>query len=124
MRNKFILWVDDMQNWSQIIENNLKILAEDHNINLCFVSRLNGEELEQVFMMHPFDLIVMDYHMEPFNGDIYIQQIRHEEHLDNIPILFYSQDPNIDLNNLVANVRNVFITNRVSVEDRIKDFLF
>jgi len=124
MRNKFILWVDDMQNWSQIIENNLKILSEDHNIYLCFVSRLNGEELEQVFMMHPFDLIVMDYHMEPFNGDIYIQQIRHEEHLDNIPILFYSQDPNIDLNNLVANVRNVFITNRVSVEDRIKDFLF
>lgn len=124
MKNKFILWIDDMQNWSHIIESNLKILASDRDVNLLVLNRLNGEDLEQVFMMHQFDLIVMDYHMEPFNGDKYISQIREEEHLDSIPILFYSQDQNIDLSSLIGNVRNVHITNRASVEDRIKEFIF
>lgn len=124
MKNKFILWIDDMQNWSHIIESNLKILASDSDVNLLVLNRLNGEDLEHVFMMHQFDLIVMDYHMEPFNGDKYISQIREEEHLDSIPILFYSQDQNVDLSALIGNIRNVHITNRASVEDRIKEFIF
>ena len=124
MKNKFILWIDDMQNWSHIITNNLSIIATDNNINLIVLPQLNGEDLEQIFMMYPFDLIVMDYHMEPFNGDKYISQIREEEHLDSIPILFYSQDQNVDLSALIGNIRNVHITNRASVEDRIKEFIF
>lgn len=124
MRNIFILWIDDMQNWSHIITSNLSILATDRNINLVVLPQLNGEDLEQIFMMHQFDLIVMDYHMEPFNGDQYIEQIRKEEHLDQIPILFYSQDQNVDLSTLIGNTHNVHITNRATVEDRIKDFIF
>lgn len=113
-----------MQNWSHIITSNLSILATDRNINLVVLPQLNGEDLEQIFMMHQFDLIVMDYHMEPFNGDQYIEQIRKEEHLDQIPILFYSQDQNVDLSTLIGNTHNVHITNRATVEDRIKDFIF
>ncbi|PRY89834.1 response regulator [Mongoliibacter ruber] len=124
MRHKFILWIDDMQNWSHIVTSNLSILATKYDINLVVLPQLNGEDLEQIFMMYPFDLIVMDYHMEPFNGDKYIAQIREEEHLDNIPILFYSQDQNVDLNNLIGSMRNVYVTNRASVEDRIKEFIF
>jgi CheY-like chemotaxis protein len=124
MRNKFILWIDDMQNWSHIITSNLSILATSKEINLIVLPQLNGEDLEQIFMMHPFDLIVMDYHMEPFNGNVYIEQIRDEEHLDSIPILFYSQDPDVDLASIVNNKRNVHITDRASVEDMIKDFIF
>ena len=124
MKNKFILWIDDMQNWSHIITSNLSILATDNNINLIVLPQLNGEDLEQIFMMYPFDLIVMDYHMEPFNGDKYIELIRQEEHLDHIPILFYSQDQNVDLTSLIGNMRNLHITNRGSVEDRIKEFIF
>jgi CheY-like chemotaxis protein len=74
--------------------------------------------------MYPFDLIVMDFHMEPFNGDKYINEIRDEEHLDNIPIIFYSQDQNVDLAALVTNRKNVHVTNRTSVEDTIKGFIF
>tara|TARA_E500000318_G_scaffold110458_1_gene125959 strand:- start:859 stop:1233 length:375 start_codon:yes stop_codon:yes gene_type:complete len=124
MKNKFILWIDDMQNWSHIITSNLSILATDKNINLVVLPQLNGEDLEQIFMMYPFDLIVMDYHMEPFNGDVYIEQIRLEEHLDNIPILFYSQDPNVDLGALVSSLQNVHVTDRASVEEVIKGFIF
>lgn len=124
MKNKFILWIDDMQNWSHIITNNLSIIATDNDVNLIVLPQLNGEDLEQIFMMYPFDLIVMDYHMEPFNGDKYISQIREEEHLDSIPILFYSQDQNVDLSALIGNIRNVHITNRASVEDRIKEIIF
>lgn len=124
MKNKFVLWIDDMQNWSGIVISNLSIVAEDRGINLIVMPQLNGENLAQIFMMYPFDLIVMDYHMAPRNGDKYIQEIRLEEHLDGTPILFYSQDPNVDLSALVTNTKNVHITNRTSVEDRIKSFIF
>jgi CheY-like chemotaxis protein len=124
MINKFILWIDDMQNWTDIAIQNLTIIALKKNIQLTVMPRLNGEDLKQVFMMYPFDLIVMDYHMNPFNGDVYIKQIREEDHLDSIPILFYSNDPNVDLASLITDCKNVHITNRKSVEDIIKDFVF
>jgi CheY-like chemotaxis protein len=124
MKNKFILWIDDMQNWSGIVISNLSIVAEDKGVNLIVMPQLNGENLKQIFMMYPFDLIVMDFHMEPFNGDKYINEIRDEEHLDNIPIIFYSQDQNVDLAALVTNRKNVHVTNRTSVEDTIKGFIF
>ena len=124
MKNKFILWIDDMQNWSSIVISNLTLVAEDRNINLIVMPQLNGENLKQIFMMYPFDLIVMDFHMDPSNGDEYIKEIREEEHLDNIPILFYSQDQQVDLASLVSDTKNVFVTNRVSVEDQIKSFIF
>lgn len=124
MKNRFVLWIDDMQNWSGIVISNLSIVAEDRGINLIVMPQLNGENLKQIFMMYPFDLIVMDYHMDPSNGDKYIKEIREEAHLDGIPILFYSQDPSVDLAALVTDTRNVHITNRTSVEDRIKSFIF
>jgi CheY-like chemotaxis protein len=124
MKNKFILWIDDMQNWSGIVISNLSIVAEDKGVNLIVMPQLNGENLKQIFMMYPFDLIVMDFHMAPFNGDKYINEIRDEQHLDGIPIIFYSQDQNVDLAALVTNRRNVHVTNRTSVEDTIKSFIF
>ena len=124
MKNKFILWIDDMQNWSGITTANLSIIAQDKGVNLIVMPQLNGENLEQIFMMYPWDIIVMDFHMEPFNGDKYIQDIRMEETLDGVPILFYSQDPNVDLASLVSDLGDVHVTNRSSVEDRIKAFLF
>jgi CheY-like chemotaxis protein len=124
MKNKFILWIDDMQNWSGIVISNLSIVAEDKGVNLIVMPQLNAENLKQIFMMYPFDLIVMDFHMEPFNGDKYINEIRDEQHLDGIPIIFYSQDQNVDLAALVTNRKNVHVTNRTSVEDTIKSFIF
>lgn len=124
MKRKFILWIDDMQNWTDIVIDNLSILASDKNIKLFVKSELNGEDLRQIFMMYPFDLVVMDFHMEPFNGDKYIKDIRDEEHLDLIPIIFYSQDPDVDLASLIQDSKNVYITSRESVEDLIKTFIF
>jgi CheY-like chemotaxis protein len=124
MKNKFILWIDDMQNWSGIVISNLSIIAEDRGVNLIVMPQINGENLKQIFMMYPFDLIVMDFHMEPFNGDKYINEIRDEEHLNGIPIIFYSQDQNVDLATLVSDRANVHVTNRTSVEDTIIKFIF
>lgn len=124
MKNKFILWIDDMQNWSSVVTSNLSIIAGDHDINLIVLPQLNGENLQQIFMMHDFDLIVMDFHMEPFNGDKYIKEIREEQHLDQVPIIFYSQDQNVDLKSKISDNKNVHVTNRTSVEDTIKSFIF
>jgi CheY-like chemotaxis protein len=113
-----------MQNWSGIVISNLSIIAEDRGVNLIVMPQINGENLKQIFMMYPFDLIVMDFHMEPFNGDKYINEIRDEEHLNGIPIIFYSQDQNVDLATLVSDRANVHVTNRTSVEDTIIKFIF
>jgi CheY-like chemotaxis protein len=75
-------------------------------------------------MMYPFDLIVMDYHMQPFNGDKYIRDIRQNEHLDGIPIVFYSQDVNVDLASQVKGLMNIRVTTRGSVEELISSLLF
>jgi len=124
MKNKFILWIDDMQSWTGITSSNLYLIAEEKGVKLIVMPQLNGEDLKQIFMMYPFDLIVMDFHMNPFNGDVYIKQIRDEEHLDGIPILFYTQDPDVDLKALISDTKNVHVTNRKSVEDKIKSFIF
>ncbi len=124
MKQKFILWIDDMQSWTDIVIENINLLALERGMQLIIKPQLNGENLEQILMLYPFDLIVMDYQMSPFNGDKYIKDIRFEPHLDGIPILFYSQDPDINLKELISDTINVHITNRKLVEDRIMDFIF
>ncbi len=62
--------------------------------------------------------------IEYLRNSMCINQIRDEEHLDGIPIIFYSQDQNVDLAALVTNRKNVHVTNRTSVEDTIKSFIF
>lgn len=116
-----ILWIDDMQNWASIVQANLQIIAADYNINLVVMSRVNGEELDMVFQNFDFDLIVMDFHMEPFNGDHYITQIRQEEHLEPIPIYFYSQDTEVNLEEFVNELNNVECLYRPHLEQRIRD---
>ena len=41
MKQKFILWIDDMQNWSSIVISNLKIVAEEKGVKLNELQRLN-----------------------------------------------------------------------------------
>ena len=123
MINKFILWIDDIQNWAGITAANLHIIAEQNGINLIVMPQLNGENLDQILMMYPFDVIVMDFQMEPFNGDKYIRDIREHLHLDTCPILFYTQNPDVDLHAKVPNLVNVHITNRRGLEDMIKSYL-
>ena len=120
---KKILWIDDMINWSSIMQENLQILAMKKNINLVLVHRSNGEDLKLIFQNIDFDLIVMDYLMEPFNGDSYVKEIREEEHLSGIPILFYSQDTEAKLDELVKDVANVKTLFRPHLEDEIRALL-
>lgn len=124
MKNLLLFWIDDMENWANSSQFNLSIIAPKNNINLNFIPALNGEEIVQQCMMYNFDAIIMDYNMEPFNGDKYIKDVRFEEHLEHIPIIFYSQDNSVDLDSLVMGLPNIHTVFRGNLEDKIKEILF
>lgn len=123
MKTKKILWIDDMLEWSSTVQFNLSLVAENKDISLKCLPQKNGEDLKQILMQYDFDLIVMDYHMEPFSGDKYIKDIRFEEHLEHIPILFYSQDTSTDLKSLISDIKNVEVVYRPNLEDKIREKL-
>ncbi|HRG69579.1 MAG TPA: response regulator [Saprospiraceae bacterium] len=123
MKHIKLFWIDDMEAWASSAQKNLEIIADKYGITLHIINAVNGDNVCQQLMMHEFDFVVMDYHMEPFRGDKYIADIRSEEHLDGIPIIFYSQDNSIDISSLVANLKNVTTVYRPNLEDKIKELL-
>jgi CheY-like chemotaxis protein len=74
--------------------------------------------------MFDFDGVIMDYNMEPYRGDKYIDDIRFEEHLGHVPIIFYSQDNSTDLDLLVDKHDHVITVYRPNLEDKIKEVFF
>jgi PleD family two-component response regulator len=124
MKTVKLLWIDDMENWAVSAQSNLAIIAPKHNIDLQITSASNGENVVQTLMMTPFDGVIMDYHMEPFRGDKYIWDIRREEHLFYVPILFYSQDNSTDLKAKISDLGNVIVVYRPNLEDKIKEVFF
>lgn len=124
MKNIILFWIDDMENWASSAQTNLELISLKNNIKINIIPARNGEDIVQVCMAHNFDAIIMDYNMEPFNGDKYIQDVRFEEHLEHIPIIFYSQDNSADLDNLVKGIPNVITVYRGNLEDKIKELFF
>ena len=112
-----------MENWSLSAQDNLKIIAQKRQVDLKVVNHKNGDELN-VKVHYDFAGIIMDYHMNPYNGDKYIKELRFEDHLDDIPILFYSQDNTTDLALLVQGVPNVITVYRPNLEDKIIELFF
>ena len=123
MRTIKILWIDDMVSWAKSAQDILKIIAEKREIKLIFFSAINGEDLDicQKIMQYDLDCIVMDYHMEPQNGDKYIKMIREESELDFVPIIFYSQDNSVELGSLINHLTNVLTVYRPNLVDMIKE---
>ena len=109
-----------MESWANSAQENLKIVAQKYGVDLKIVNCKNGDELT-VQLNYDFAGIIMDYHMQPYNGDKYIKEIRFEDHLDNIPILFYSQDNNTDLAKLVQGLENITTVYRPNLEDKITE---
>lgn len=124
MKNIKLFWIDDVEAWSASAYENLKIIATKYGINLSVVFAVNGEDVCQQLMMFDFDGVIMDYHMEPFRGNKYIEDIRNEEHLDSIPILFYSQDNSTNISSLVSGMKNIITVYRPNLEDKIKELFF
>jgi len=124
MKVKKLLWIDDMEHWASSAARNLEMIASKYGVNLKVIWAVNGEEVLQILMQYDFDGVIMDFHMEPFNGDKYIQDIRNEDHLQHIPIIFYSQDNSADLSALVKNLRGVTTVYRPNLEDNIKELFF
>lgn len=123
-----ILWVDDMSQWVRPALANLIIVAGKYGVELTVLHVKNGEEEELHLKLRNFDsdLIVMDYMMDPFNGDKYVKMIRTEEdysHLTTVPIIFYSQDIDTDLKKLIGDLSNVHIAYRGNLEDKIIEFI-
>lgn len=121
MKTVHLFWIDDMESWSASARANLEIIAKKYDVYLHIDYAINGENVTQKLMLHEFDGVIMDYQMEPNNGDKYIRDIRNEEHLEFIPIVFYSQNNSIDLNSLVSGLRGIITVFRPNLEDIIKE---
>jgi CheY-like chemotaxis protein len=124
-----ILWVDDMEDWVLSAKSNLEIIASKYGIELVVLHVKNGEDDDLHLKLRDFDsdCIVMDYMMEPFNGDRYVKMIRNDddyEHLSAVPIIFYSQATDIDLKSLVKDLSNVHTVYRANLEEKIKEMFF
>lgn len=124
MKNIKLLWIDDMENWATSAQSNLILIGSLNEIKITVVPARNGEDIIQQCMMFNFDGIIMDYNMEPNNGDKYIAEVRFEQHLEQIPIIFYSQDNNVDLDKLVSGLANIVTVFRGNLEDKIKELFF
>lgn len=121
-----LLWIDDMVDWASSAQKNLELISSKYDIELVVIPAKNGEEFDIVWKMtnYDFDCVIMDYLMEPYNGDKYIKEIREHDHLENIPIIFYSQDNSTDLDELVKGIPNVTTVFRGNLEDKIKEMFF
>lgn len=124
MKTVKLLWIDDMETWAQSARSNLAIIAKKYEIDLHVIPAINGEEVVQQLMMFDFNGVIMDYQMVPYNGDKYIKDIRFEDHLENVPILFYSQNNSINLESLVSGIKGVITVYRPNLEDAIKEIFF
>ncbi len=123
------LWIDDMDKWVSSALSNLNIVANKYDFELMVIQANSHEEIETQLTMRNinFDCVFMDYKMEPFTGDIYIDKIRNEkdfEHLWTVPIIFYSQDTDTNLEELVKSYINVYTVFRGNLEDKIKEMFF
>ncbi len=126
-----LLWIDDMVEWVTSAQKNLEIIAKKYDVELIIVYQKNGEDLSihENMMFYDFDCIIMDYKMEPFNGDKYIKDIRDNydnafEHLTKIPVILYSIATDTNLDELVEGFQNVFTVFRGNLEDMIKEMFF
>ncbi len=119
-----LFWIDNEEEWAKSARVNLELICHKYGVDLHIVFAANGENVVQQLMMYNFDGVIMDYHMEPFLGDKYIGDIRAEEHLEDVPIIFYSQDNSANISSLVSSYKNVTTVFRPSLEDHIKEKFF
>lgn len=124
MRIVKILWIDDSKTWTRSVQDNLDLISNKYNVEFKFINALNGGEILFQCASYDLDIIVMDYDMEPFTGDKYIDDVRDQEHLEHIPILFYSQNNSVDLATLLKNPKNTECLYRPHLEDKIKELFF
>ncbi|TKC00860.1 response regulator [Pedobacter cryophilus] len=124
MRQVKILWIDDSEQWVSSLQENLNLISEKNDIRFSFINAINGDDIIQQCRSFDFDLIVMDYDMEPFTGEKYIGDVRDEEHLEHIDIIFYSQNNSIKLEDLVSEYKKVKTAFRPNLEDLIKERFF
>lgn len=124
MRHLKVLWIDDMASWVRTVQTNLEIVSKKYDVTIHIISAPNGEGVVQLCMMHNFDYVLMDYDMNPFKGDKYIRDIRSEEHLEFIPIIFYSQHTSVSLSDLVDDMANIVTVFRPNLEDKLNELFF
>lgn len=83
-RKPLILYADD----STTLLDGWKSVLELHGYDVLTAS--NGTEALEVFVSHPVDLVLLDYHMPQMNGDAAAAQMKACK--DDVPIALLSAD--------------------------------
>lgn len=83
-RKPLILYADD----STTLLDGWKSVLELHGYDVLTAS--NGTEALEVFVSHPVDLVLLDYHMPQMNGDAAAAQMKARK--NDVPIALLSAD--------------------------------
>lgn len=122
MRQLYVLWIEDSQNY---IDSFLFNLVPDlRNINIDFGTpdiHHSAENIDSISRAINVDLVLVDYNLPGgVNGDEVIIKICSHAHNSNIPIIFYSSNINaVELQALVSSFQNVICVHRDSLGDEI-----
>lgn len=104
-RKPLILCADDSTN---ILEG-WKMLLERNGYDV--VTAIDGSEAVQAFVLHPVDLVLIDYHMPRMNGDVAAAQMKACK--TDVPIALLSGDDVMPLSS--PNAVDTFVSKSESI---------
>ncbi len=117
-----ILWVEDNPKTVTSKINQIKTYLEDEGFDLNIILIENGNEIEQSLNIPQLDLIVTDYNIhDDLNGKQLSEKIRRLDYMTDI--ILYSQQQGIDLYNEVGTLDGVYISNRDTLEEKVKEVI-
>jgi DNA-binding response OmpR family regulator len=115
MKTLTVVWVDDSTEWVESEQFKIEDAVEEAGYVLDIRHRTDGDGVADIAFLATVDVVLMDYHLEPFFGNEVIADIRYHSNNDRIPVVFYSQDPDVDLIKLVERFSRVKCVNRNEV---------
>jgi two-component system, OmpR family, alkaline phosphatase synthesis response regulator PhoP len=119
-RKPLILCADDSMNvlegWKELLEQN----------GYSVLTATDGTEALQAFVLHPVDLVLLDYHMPHMNGDVAAAHMKACK--EDVPIALLTADDLGPLNNLKAVdalvSKSESVTRVLEIVDELLSFRF
>lgn len=105
MKDLYILWMEDNKNWYHSIESLLVSVAKGKGVNLVLDQHPDGNNVDVVIKNLTLEVALIDHHMPGQAGDRIIARIRELGY--STQIIYYTQDPDIELAENVKGIAGI-----------------
>lgn len=114
-----ILWVDDSPGWVEPVKDAINDYLDEQGFRLVVILLTRGDGIDDIISSEEIDLIIMDQKLPGTTGADLITQIRSQDN-KYTDIIYYSQDPKVNLEGLSGGNDGIYRTTRENAEDTIK----